>query len=377
VAERGGSDFCLLRIVRSLVGAGWDCHIAMPGPSPLDEEFRAAGATLHVVPMRRITQSGSLWYWVRYALGWPVAELRLAALARRIDAGVVHSNSLHCWYGWAVARVLRRPHVWHAREIVIQSDAALRLERWLCRRFAWKVVAASGAVAAQLAGADVVVIHDIPDTDEFAPDNAGRFRGTVGITESVRLVGAAGRFDTWKGFGKLLDAVGTLRSLRPDAEVVVAGGPVAGKEAYAAELAGRAGRLDGVHWIGMRTDMPDLLADLDVFVLPSTGPEPFSSVLAEALASGVPVVATDHGGSPEMLDGLPAGSGLLVPPGDAPALGEAAATLVPSGPSSLAERQGRRAMVVRQAMTWDELFEQARTTPTLQGGHRPLEAVEG
>jgi glycosyltransferase involved in cell wall biosynthesis len=378
VAERGGSDFCLLRIVRSLAGTGWDCHIAMPGPSPLDEEFRAAGATLHVVPMRRITQSGSLGYWIRYALGWPVAEVRLAALARRIDAGVIHSNSLHCWYGWAVARLLGRPHVWHAREIVIQSEAALRLERWLCRHFAWKVVAASGAVAAQLDGADVIVIHDIPDTEEFSPANAGRFRARAGIDDEARLVGAAGRFDTWKGFDVLLEAVGGLRALRPDVDVVVAGGPVAGKEAYAAGLAERAAGLDGVHWMGMRTDMPDLLADLDLFVLPSTGPEPFSSVLAEALASGVPVVATDHGGSPEMLADLPPGSGRLVPPGDAPALAEAAAGLVPAGPSSRAERQGRAPMVVSQALTWDELFERARTTPTpRRDGSRPPAVPEG
>lgn len=369
VAERGGSDFCLLRIVRTLVDAGWDCHIVMPGTSPLAKEFEAAGATLHVVPMRRITQSGSVWYWVGYVLRWPVAEVRLARLAKCIDAGVVHTNALHCWYGWAVARVLRLPHIWHAREIVVQSPAALRLERWLCRHFAWKVVAASGAVAEQLAGADVVVIHDVPDFEEFRPQNAGRFRAEAGIGDGTRLAGAAGRFDTWKGFDVVLDAVGPLRVARPDVEVVIAGGPVAGKEEYAEQLARRAAGMDGVHWLGMRTDMPELLADLDVFMLASTGPEPFASVLAEALASGVPVVATDHGGSPEMLADVQApempadvqdGAGLLVPPGDAPALARAVARLVPLGPSSESERRGRRAMRVTQAMTFDELFEQAR-----------------
>ncbi len=347
-------------MVRDLGAAGWDCHIAMPGPSPLHDQFEAAGATVHVVPMRRITQSGSISYWLGYLMGWPLAEVRLTALARRIDAGVIHSNSLHSWYGWAVARVLRLPHVWHAREIVIQSAAALRLEQWLCRHFAWKVVAVSGPVAAQLPGSDVVVIHDVPDAVEFCPTNAGRFRARVGIDDQVRLVGAAGRIDTWKGFEVVLDAVGPLRRLRPDAEVVIAGGPVTGKEAYAAGLADRAAAMEGVHWLGQRDDVADLLADLDAFALASTNPEPFSTVLAEALASGVPVAATDHGGTPEMLADVPPSSAVLVPPWDARALAEAIADLVPDGPSSAEMRRRRTPMLLTVTTTFDDLFEQAR-----------------
>jgi len=349
-------------MVRDLVGAGWDCHLAMPGPSPLAEEFRAAGATLHVVPMRRITRSGSLGYWVGYLLAWPLATVRLTRLARRIDAGVIHSNSLHSWYGWAVARVLGLPHVWHAREIVIQSGAALRLERWLCRHFATVVVAVSGPVADQLTGARVVVIHDVPDPDEFSPGLAGRFRQEVGIADGVRLVGAAGRIDTWKGFDVVLDAVGPLRALRPGVEVVVAGGPVVGKESYAAGLATRAGTLEGVHWLGPRTDVPELLADLDVFVLASTNPEPFSTVLAEALASGVPVVATDHGGSPEMLADVPPAACALVAPGDAEGLAVAAASLLPDGPSGVEKRRGRTPMLLEATTSFDDLFEGVRTS---------------
>jgi len=356
VAERGGSDFCLLRMVRSMAAAGWDCHIVMPGASPLATEFEAAGATLHTVPMRRITRSGSVWYWLGYLLLWPIAEIRLTRLARRIDAQVIHTNSIHSWYGWAVARWLRLPHVWHAREIVVQSGAALRLERRLAARFAWRVVACSGAVARQFDEANVVVIHDIPDGTEFSPSRAGRFRRTVGIGDDVRLVGAAGRFDTWKGFDVVLAAIPVLREARPDVEVVVAGGAVPGKEDYARDLELRAERIDGVHWLGLRTDMPEFLADLDCFMLASTEPEPFASVLAEALASGVSVVATDHGGSPEMLADVPRGRGLLVQPRSASALADAVATLVPMGPSGVEERQSRGQMLISQPVTFDELF---------------------
>ncbi|MDP9073435.1 MAG: glycosyltransferase, partial [Actinomycetota bacterium] len=185
VAERGGSDRALVRLVRSLAQDGWDCHIAVPAPAPMASELEGAGATVHVVAMRRITTSGSARYWIGYLAGWPVSVVRLARLARRVDARVIHTNSLHSWYGWAVAALVRRPHVWHAREIVVQSGAALRLERWLCRHFADRVIAASDAVAAQLDGANVVVEYDEADPDEFRPDRAGAFRARIGVADDV------------------------------------------------------------------------------------------------------------------------------------------------------------------------------------------------
>ena len=347
-------------MVRDLARAGWECHIVIPSQSPLRAEFEDAGATLHVISMRRITRSGGAAYWLAFALAWPGAELRLLALARRLRPAVVHSNSLHCWYGWAVARLIGRPHVWHAREIVVQSSAALKLERWLCRHFAWKVVAVSQAVAAQLDDTNVVVIHDVPDGTEFSPGRAGRFRERVGLGDELRLAGAAGRIDTWKGFDVVLDAAEVLRVSRPDVEIVVAGGPVPGKEEYADALHRRAAAMVGVHWLGERDDIADMLADLDAFVVASTEPEPFATVLAEALSSGVPVVATDHGGSPEMLADAGATTGVLIPPGDSSALAEALRCLVPEGPSSIEERRRRSPMALREATTFAALFEQAR-----------------
>ena len=316
-----------------------------PAPSPLSEEFKAAGATLHVIPMRRITTTEGAAYWVGYVLGWPVAVARLALLARRIGAGMVHSNSLHSWYGWAAARIVRLPHVWHAREIVVQSRAALRLERFLTRHFATEVLAVSGPVASQLHGSPVKVVHDelAPD-DGFGPENAGRFRPTVGIPDGAVVIGAAGRLDTWKGYEVLLRAVPAIRQARPDAEVIVAGGPVPGKEAYADRLAETAVGTEGVRWLGPRSDMAELLADLDLLVLPSTEPEPYASVAVEALASGVPVVATDHGGSPEMIRQFGPAAGDLVPPGDDQSLAEAVVRMLPDGPSSASQRRSRPAM---------------------------------
>lgn len=356
VAERGGSDYCLLRMVRGLVPAGWTCHVVTPTVSPLASDFSDAGVTMHVIPMRKITRSASFWYWIKYAFAWPFAVFRLMRLASRVEARIIDSNSLHSWYGWAVAGLTRRPHVWHAREIVVQSSAALRLEQWLCRHFATVVIAASRPVAAQLEGSNVVVVHDIPDSSEFAPNRAGNFRPRIPIPDSAPLVGAAGRIDTWKGFEVFLDAIPLMQEVIPELHVVVAGGAVPGKEAFENSLAERARAMSNVHWLGERHDIPDLLADLDVFVLPSTEPEPFASVMAEALASGVPVVATDHGGSPEMLAPFPHTLHRLVPPRDPNALAKAVIGLIPRQHSDVTYRRSRVPMLVAQDPTFESIF---------------------
>jgi glycosyltransferase involved in cell wall biosynthesis len=342
---------------RQLVAGGWSVHVAMPAASPMAEEFAAAGAVLHVVPMKRISTSHDGAAWAGYALGWPLSVLRLWELARRVRADVILSNSLHSWYGWAVALLAGKPHIWQAREIVTQSPTALRAERFLARRFARRVVAASEAVAAQLAPENVVIMPEEAAPDAFSPARAGQARHRYGLADGSPVVGYVGRIDTWKGLDVLLDAVPVTKARRHDAQFVIAGGVVSGKEAYAAHLAQRAAEL-GVQWLGPLSGprAGDLIADLDCLVLASTTPEPWGLVLVEALACGVPVVATAAGGPIEILSGLARpGAGRLVPPSDPVALAAAIAELLP-GATSTGLRQSRKALRKGVAPPYPDLF---------------------
>ncbi len=364
VAERGGSDQALLRMLRSLPSDEFECHVAVPADPPLRPELEAAGVTVHVVPMRRISTSHGALAWLGYAGGWPLAVGRLRALVRRLDVDVVHTNSLNSWYGWAVARLARRPHVWHAREIVVQSRAALRVERFLTRRYATRVIAMSQAIADQLDPANVVVIHESADPAEYRPDRAGRFRATRGIPDDAPLAGSAGRIDTWKGVDVLLDAWPAVKAAVPAAHLVVAGGAVVGKEDYCAGLEARAAELADVHWLGPRDDVADVFADLDVFVLPSTEPEPYGLVAVEALASGARVVATDQGGPPEILAGSHPDAGRLVPPRDAPALAAGiVAELDAALPTSTDQRANRPPLRDAAPEAFADVFRAVVTPP--------------
>ena len=130
------------------------------------------------------------------------------------------------------------------------------------------------------------------------------------------VVGCLGLLTPWKGQDVLLEAVA---GLDPAVRVELAGGTFPKDEPYEAALRSRATRPDlagRVALLGPVDDVYGTLRRWTVFVSPSTSPDPALLAVLEAMSVGAAIVATDHGGPPEYLDG----AGLLVPPGDPSAL---------------------------------------------------------
>jgi glycosyltransferase involved in cell wall biosynthesis len=120
-----------------------------------------------------------------------------------------------------------------------------------------------------------------------------------------------------KGVEFFVEATNEIAKVMPNARFWIVGdGPLRG------ELERRAG--DAVHFLGARDDVPELLHAMDVFVMPSLE-EAFGIAVVEAMACGLPVVATNVGGLPEVV--ADKNTGLLVPPRDAGALASAVVKL--------------------------------------------------
>ena len=137
-----------------------------------------------------------------------------------------------------------------------------------------------------------------------------------------------GRLDPQKGHPTLLEAMRLILEREPVARLVIVGGPQQADAGYLADLRARAAGPDlagRVIFAGERTDVPRLMAACDVFVLASEW-EGFGLVFVEAMAAGKPVVATDVSGIPEVV--VHGETGLLVPPGDPPALAAALMQLI-------------------------------------------------
>jgi glycosyltransferase involved in cell wall biosynthesis len=219
------------------------------------------------------------------------------------------------------------------------------------QRLATAYTAVSDAVARFLVeergvdGTHVQVIHNGIDPMLFAAAREARdaVRAELGFEPAHRVIGTIANFHRRKkGYEVLVEAVPGVLEAFAEARFLWVGGEVDGLQAEIEARLGALGCADRVVMAGRRSDVPRLLAAMDVFVLPSTF-EGLGIVVAEAMASGLPVVASDVGGIPEVVT---AGeTGLLVPVGDAAALGAALRTVLgdPDRATDLGARGRERA----------------------------------
>jgi N-acetylglucosaminyl-diphospho-decaprenol L-rhamnosyltransferase len=321
-SERGGSEQLLLDVAR---GLSEPPLIACPD-GWLGDAAREAGLTVLTLPARSLHMRRS----AREGLG---AGARLAAHARELRCLCedVRPDRLVAWgmrTGLAAAAALARirgprPSLAFQHVDFLPGPAIARAVRAAAGR-ADLVLCVSHAIAHDLdpggrLGDRLQVIHCGVDLDRFRPPadtdtDAGR--------ADVLLLGA---LLPWKRPDVALEAVAIAARSRPETRLVVAGGGLAGDgHALLARLRARAARPD----LAGRVDFAGPLAD-PAAALRSAGclihcaeREPFGLVVAEALASGTPVVAPAAGGPAEIVDDS---CGALYPPGDAQA---AAAALV-------------------------------------------------
>lgn len=208
-------------------------------------------------------------------------------------------------------------------------------------------IAVSDAAAGFVRRAIDVELEIIPnglDVERFAHPGAA----PNGLPEGRRLLWV-GRLDPQKGFGVMLQAFALLAREHPDLRLVVAGD---GRDRHAIDGVSEADRARIVMLGAVpHDDLPSHHAAADVFVAPATGQESFGYVLVEAMAAGVPVVASDIAGYREVVrTGI---EGLLVPPGDPVTLAEAV-TRVLSDPV-LAARLSEAGRARAAVFGWDHI----------------------
>lgn len=242
----------------------------------------------------------------------PRQVLRLREIFRAEAVDVVHThNPLPLVYGAPAGR-LAGAAVVHTKHGINPAPRRARLLRSVAARLLHRFVAVSRDTAdAALAArecrpATLEVIENGIALDRFGPDPGARaeIRAELGIAPDSVVIGSVGRAAPPKNQALLIRAVAGL-----DVELVIAGdGPLFGElRAMAAETDAR------VHLLGARMDVPRLLAAFDVFALSSVT-EGLPLVIPEAMATGLPVVATAVGGVSALID--PGETGLLVPSGD-------------------------------------------------------------
>ena len=256
---------------------------------------------------------------------------KLYRLFKELKPAIVHTRNLGALElavpAWA-AGVPSRIHGEHGRDVG-DLDGSSKKYQWvrrLYRPFVTYYIALSRDLEQYLtqvvgmARSRVAQIYNGVDAERFSPALQRQpIEGCPFVDANEWLIGTVGRMQTVKNQVDLAKAFALALQIEPELKpllrlVMVGGGPLR-EEALA--ILEQAGCAENAWLPGERSDVPDILRGLDCFVLPSLA-EGISNTILEAMACGLPVIATDVGGNGELIE---AGkTGVLVPVGDVPAM---------------------------------------------------------
>ncbi len=340
----GGVERTVLEVTEAIVEAGGRALLASKG-GRLEEEFARLGGEL----IRMDAKS-------RNPVTIKVNEGRLRQIIREQKVDLVHARSrAPAWSAWAAAKAEGVPFVttYHGaysgtsglkrayNSVMAKGDLVIANSEWIA------------AHIAEVHGIDPARIVTIPrgvDLDAFdpaavTPARVEALRKAWGLEGDTRLVLLLpGRLTSWKGQGLALEALGLLAPEERAGLVLILAGDAQGRDSYVSDLEHQITRLGltgQARIVPHVTDMPAAYLVAGLVLAPSTRPEAFGRVAAEASAMARPVIVADHGGGRETV--IEYETGTRAEPGSAPALAGAIRAMLSVGPASRASmgRQGR------------------------------------
>ena len=344
--EAFGSDRVVLALVELALSQGRAVRVLLPDDTPpgwLTRQLQARG----VQPERRVLAPVRRRYLhlrslAPYAWSLLRASAAIRAEARRCPSALIHVGSSTLVAAAALGRSRRRV-VWHVQELQVSPRAVAWLLRVIPVVAARHVVAISDYTAGELNRSRLrrARVHRVYNG---LPARAPMSKAARG-PQAVRCA-YVGRLQWRKGYDLFVEAAASVARRFSETTFVVAGSPPPGEEWRVADLVRRIEELelsDRIEILGMCDDVPALLDEIDIVVLPSRWPESFGLVMLEAMRAGCAVIAANHGAAPEIVhNGV---SGLLVPPDDVEALAESMVQLLtqPHVREQLAREGQRRA----------------------------------
>lgn len=321
-----GAELALMRLVEGLRGSH-SVALACPPAGPLAALVDGAGIRRFPVPAFEASLR-------LHPVQTPVGLARLGAggvslarTARRYGADLLHANTPRAGLMGAGARRLGGPPVVVRVHEQLPLSPVGRGVRFVLVHSAAAVVTVSRETARSfnegLATPVATHVYNSFDRSRFDPGRVAPapVREQLGLAPGALLLGQVAQITPWKGQDTAIEAVALLRREGLDAHLLVVGEVAfAGKTVrydnpgFLRELHRLVDELDvrdAVHFLGRRSDVPGIMRALDLSLLPSWD-EPFANVMLESMAMGTPLLVSEEGGGPELVeDGV---SGRLLPP---------------------------------------------------------------
>jgi len=324
-----GTETHLFRLLPALDRSRFRPVLGILGVARLAAVFRESGVVVHDLQIPDIGSVGGL-----------LGGVRLARLLRRERARLIVSyHTASDLLAPALALATRTPTLSCRRdEGFTKRRRHVALQRRL-NRWVHGMISVSHAVARAVAATEGFplarnrVIWNGEDLNRFRPGHAASIRTELGIGEAECVVSCVAGLDPVKDHATLIRGFSDLLGEHPESRLLIVGeGPERGRLSALARHMG-----SKVLFLGARSDVPEILRGTDVYAQTSTT-EGFSNSILQAMATGLPIVATSVGGNPEMVS---ASCGILVPPRDSVAASQALRALL--GDASRRRRSGAAA----------------------------------
>ena len=317
----GGAELSLVDVASAF---GSDSSVALFEKGPFLSRLEAAGIDVQLLKNRSIESrkdQGILQGLKTMMQALPLIQ-ELTNLAKGYD--VIYANTQKAFiFGALAGLIAKRPVVYHLRDILSSdhfSQINIKVAVFMANHLSQIVIANSHATAQafiQSGGKPdlVKVIYNgfDPEMYQSSPADRARLRQELHLEDKF-VIGQFSRLSPWKGQHVLLDALAQC----PESVIgVFVGAALFGEDDYAEKIKQQVADLglsNRVHFLGFRSDIPQLMGACDVVAHTSTAPEPFGRVIIEGMLCGKPVIAANAGGATELVTHRE--TGWMVEPGD-------------------------------------------------------------
>jgi glycosyltransferase involved in cell wall biosynthesis len=295
----GGVEIATLRMVDATRRQYRHIAFCLPDAAALRDSFEALG--IKTVTYNLPEPS------LRHGIAFYKESKVVAHQLKQVEADIVHFQDVKAAYHNSLAAILARTRmVCHIRSANPHLDLRQKLCLWPVQRFIFVSKESRQSFAMPLADSKTRVIYDavdVPNSDTSEDDAA--VRREFGIPDGAVVIGMVARVAPVKDYFTLADAAAQVLACHPDTRFLIVGDnslEELNRNHYAevVKKLNELGIADRFIFTGHRTDVPRLIAAMDLFVL-STHREGFPLSILEAMAMGKPVVATSVGGIPEIV----------------------------------------------------------------------------
>jgi glycosyltransferase involved in cell wall biosynthesis len=342
-AKWSGGEIALYRTLSALDTTQYEPLLLLSEEGPFGKKSQEIGVKTQILPLnnglgelRKDTLGSSgISQKLSAVSGFLRYAISVARFAREQRADLIHCNSLKSDIIGAIAGRLSRTKVlWHVRDHINPSYLPARTTavfRNLAKRLPDAVIVNSQSTGEELfpSCADLETVRCFVAYDGLMQSELSALMPLAfSKWRSPQVkIGLLGRLVRWKGQHVFIEAARLLMERKIDAQFQIIGSALFGESDYEAEIRSLAAPLGArVAFLGFRSDVPELLRQLDILAHCSISGEPFGQVVVEGMAEGLPVVASDGGGVREIIRNEV--DGLRTPMGDAAALADALARLI-------------------------------------------------